>query len=465
MMGRPDRYFSLMMADEAYGTAGATLVRGGVTDARVASARILADLRRGELFDTAFERHTRELDARDRRWVQELVYGLLRRRDVIDAELQSRVRGGLARLDADLLDLLRLGVHQLLGMRSVPPYAAIGQTVELAKVRHGVGASRLVNAVLRRIDREREHPANPAALARDDVDALALRHSHPRWLVERWLAQFGRDDTERLLAHNNEEAPVIVRPWGVVREQLEASLERSGVHVEDVPLVSDSLRLAGAGVLTELGAYRQGQFFVQDPAATLVPRYAAFPGGSVVADLAAAPGGKSLELARTARYVVAADRSLPRLERMRGNLNRLDVRNVGLVAMDAREPAIRPMEAALLDAPCTGTGTFRRHPDARWRLRISDLAVLTALQRDLLRRAATIVRPGGLLVYATCSLEPEENDRQVDEFLRAHPEWTLEPPPAGAVPLTVLDEGRLRVLPQRHGTDGAFAARLRRVAG
>jgi 16S rRNA (cytosine967-C5)-methyltransferase len=119
----------------------------------------------------------------------------------------------------------------------------------------------------------------------------------------------------------------------------------------------------------------------------------------------------------------------------------------------------------LVDAPCTGTGTFRRHPDARWRLKISDLAVMASLQRAILKSAAEIVKPGGLLVYSTCSLEPEENDAQIDRFLAEHPEWRLDPPPEGVVPQTVLDEGRLRVLPQRHGTDGAFAARLRRSAG
>jgi 16S rRNA (cytosine967-C5)-methyltransferase len=132
---------------------------------------------------------------------------------------------------------------------------------------------------------------------------------------------------------------------------------------------------------------------------------------------------------------------------------------------DARAPAIRPVDLVLIDAPCTGTGTFRRHPDARWRLKISDIAVMAALQRAILRDAAEVVKPGGLLVYSTCSLEPEENDAQVDRFLAEHPDWRLDPPPEGVVPQAVLDAGRLRVLPQRHGTDGAFAARLRRSAG
>jgi len=189
----------------------------------------------------------------------------------------------------------------------------------------------------------------------------------------------------------------------------------------------------------------------------------------VAADLCAAPGGKSLELARPAQrnpasLVLSSDRSFARLQRLVSNVKRLEARTVLPYVADARHPAIRPVDLVLIDAPCTGTGTFRRHPDARWRLKVSDLAVMAALQRAILRAAADVVKPGGLLVYSTCSLEPEENDAQLESFLADRADFALEPPPEGAVPEVVLDAGRLRVLPQRHGTDGAFAARLRRAA-
>ena len=438
-----------------------------ITEARAVAADIAADLRSGELLDPSFERRSAALDARDRRWTQELVYGMLRRRSWIDALLADRVRGGLARLDADLTDLLRLGVYQLLAMRSVPAYAAIAQTVELAKRRHGIGASKLVNAVLRRVDRERDDLG--VKTPPDPIDALALRHSHPRWLVQRWAARWGLEETERLLAANNREAPVVARPFGIVREQLEAMLEAAGVRVAEVPLVPDSIQLAGGVSLAELGAFRQGLFFVQDPASTLVTRFAAVPPGAIAADLCAAPGGKALELSRTAGAVFAGDRSPGRMQRVVANLRRLDARGIFPFVGDARSPALREADVVLIDAPCTGTGTVRRHPDARWRLKISDLAVMPALQREIVRAAAQLVRPGGLLVYSTCSLEPEENDAQVEAFLAEHPGWTLESPPEGAVPAAVVDarDGSsggpvLRVLPQRHGVDGAFAARLRK---
>jgi 16S rRNA (cytosine967-C5)-methyltransferase len=349
-------------------------------------------------------------------------------------------------------------------MGSVPAYAAIAQTVELAKRRHGLGASKLVNAVLRRTDREREGLGPAGGTPSDTVDALALKYSHPRWLVARWVERWGEQETEQLLTVNNAEAPIVLRPYGIVREQLEAMLEEAGVHIGDAPYLRESIAVSGGITLTELGAFKKGLFFVQDPAATLVTEYAATPTGAMVADLCAAPGGKSLELSRSASTVLASDKSLGRLQRLLANERRLETTNIYPFVADARHPAIRPVDAVLIDVPCTGTGTFRRHPDARWRLKISDLAVMAALQKTILRAAAKVVRPGGLLIYSTCSLEPEENDEQVDSFLAENPNFVLEPPPEGSVSPDLLDSGRLRVLPQRHGTDGAFAARLRRIS-
>lgn len=433
-----------------------------VTPSRTAAAHILADLRQGTLLDQTFERRTTTLDVRDRRWVQELVWGLLRTRSRLDAMLAARVRGGMSAIDPDVVDLLRIGTYQLLAMDSVPPYAAIGQTVELAKERHGIGASMLVNAVLRRVDRERAtiEPPRPD----DPIDALAQEYGHPRWIVARWEERFGLEETTQLLQANNTPAAVHLRPFGITAGALAAELLTEGVSAEHVALVPDSLRLPGGVALTELAAFQRGAFYVQDPAASLVAAYAHIDEGSLVADLCAAPGGKALELARRARLVIAAERSATRLERMRTGFARLGTTTLVPMRANAETPALAAVDAVLVDVPCTGTGTYRRHPDARWRLRMSDFAVLGMTQQAIVRAAAHVVRPGGLLIYSTCSLELEENDEQIASFLRAHPEFTLEPPPAGCVPSDVLDAGFLRVLPHRHGTDGAFAARLRRAA-
>jgi len=440
--------------------------RGAVTEARQIAAEVCADLRRGELLDGSFDRRASALDPRDRRFMRELVYGMLRRRAWLDALLETRIRGGFSRIEPDVHDLLRLGAYQLLYMRSVPAYAAIAQTVELAKRRHGVGPGRLANAVLRRLDRETHGAASLSVeLPTDPVDALAVTESHPRWLVARWVARWGEEETRQLLRSNNTEPPLVARPVHAVREQVEAMLEAAGVEVADAPLVADSIVLASpVSALTELGAFRQGLFHLQDPASTLVTKYADIPEGAVVADVCAAPGGKSVELSRRASAVFASDLSAARLRRVIENTRRMELPQVHPYVADARKPAIRAADVVLVDAPCTGTGTFRRHPDARWRVKPSDLAVMGAIQREILRSASAVVPVGGLLVYGTCSLETEENDAQVERFLQENRNWRLEPPAEGSVPASVLDAGRLRVLPHRHGADGAFAARLRRTA-
>ncbi|HVZ50165.1 MAG TPA: transcription antitermination factor NusB, partial [Gemmatimonadaceae bacterium] len=204
-------YFSRHMADFETSTAASS--RAAITPARLAAAAVLRELRGGMLLDGAFDAAGATLDARDRRWIRELVYVTLRRRAWIDAVLDTRVRGGLSRLQPDVRDLVRLGLTQLIFMTSVPAYAAIAQTVEQAKA-FGIGTSKLVNAVLRRVDRERDslEPATPA----DPLDALALATSHPRWLVARWVARWGADSARRLLEANNTEAHTILRPVGLV---------------------------------------------------------------------------------------------------------------------------------------------------------------------------------------------------------------------------------------------------------
>lgn len=433
-----------------------------LTPTRKIAHEVMRDLRQGDLLDRSLDRRAAGLPPRDQAWLRELLYGVQRHRGRLDHLIGQRVRSGLASLQSDVLDVLRLGAQQLLEMGSVPTYAAISQSVELVRAVGSPRAAGLVNGVLRALDRERDRLEYPDP-ERAPIEYLCSWGSHPRWLVERWLERWGFEETERLVMANNERPELYIRPLRLPAEEAAERLAEHGVEASVDATFPRSLQIASAAdpaaVLGIVPAV------VQDPAAALVVDFAAIGEGDTVLDLCSAPGGKTVGLAERAVYTAAADLSAGRIRRVRQNVKRVRVEDwVGLVVADARQPPFRPVDVVLIDAPCTGTGTFRRHPDGRWRIDPSVLESLVQLQREILDTTAALVRPGGVLVYATCSLEPEENEAQVRGFLERHPGF--EPAPVeGAVHASLLtSEGTLQVLPQRHGVDGSFAARLRRVA-
>ena len=392
----------------------------------------------------------------DRRLAHELAAGVLRQRSALDSHLAPLVPRGWSSVAPELQDILRLGAYQLTSLDRVPSHAAVDTSVELAKENGGARPAAFVNAVLRRLARTEPTATAPAG---DDAGRLAAGHSHPVWLVRRWVELFGLPATERLLRWNNTRPRLVLQP---ARQNLKTLAERwgaAGIEVEVAPY--------GAGLVTnltrpsDLPGFGDGDFIVQDPAQALLARFADLPAGTVVYDACAAPGGKSIALGRQAKTVVAGEVSPSRARRLAENVLRAGSGRERVVVADARQPPIRQAEVVLVDAPCLGTGTFARHPDARWRVTPEALGSLERLQFELLERTAAVVPPRGLLVYATCSLEPEENCAQVQRFLAGHPDFHREP--TEAVPPDLLSpEGDLMVLPQRHGMDGAFAARLRR---
>jgi 16S rRNA (cytosine967-C5)-methyltransferase len=430
-----------------------------VTPPRRAALEILTRVRSGELLDRAMAAAGQGLEPRDQPWLQELVYGTLRLRGRIDHALAGFVKGGLERLDPDVLDILRLGAYQLLEMGSVPPYAAVSQSVELARVAGARRATGLVNGVLQSLRRagEIDYPAFEA----DPVAHLVTWGSHPRWLVERWVARWGPEEARLLVEANNRRPDLFLRPVGMATADAADALRAEGIETEAPSSFPDSLRvLPPAG---PVDALRVVPAVVQDPAAAIVVRYAEVPEGATVVDLSAAPGGKTVGLTDRAGFVVAADLSAGRIRRVRANLERTGRSDrAALVVADGRMPPFAPVDAVLVDAPCTGTGTLRRHADGKWRVGEEDLRALAELQRELLAAAARIVRPGGLLIYSTCSLEPEENEEQVERLLERDSSFTPEAP-LGQIDGTLMSGTWLSVLPQRHGVDGAFAARLRRA--
>lgn len=414
-------------------------------------------MRRGVPFDLALERGLRTLPEIDKKLAHELAAGVLRHESELDRNLAPLIPRGLATVDARIRDVLRVGAYQLRHLERVPPHAAVTTAVDLARETAGERVTGFVNAVLRRLPREGETPAS--AVRRPDPERLAAKWSHPQWLVARWLARFGHDDTERLLEWNNQHPPLVVQPARLSADELQQRFDAAGVRYFPAPFA--------AGLVVEeskpdrLPGYAEGWFLVQDPSQALVARFAGVPQGAVVFDACAAPGGKTLGLAASAGLVIAADLARRRLPRLRENVARAGRSNIRVLVADAADPAVRPVDFVMLDAPCLGTGTFARHPDARLRVKPEALERLAQEQGLLLDALATRVRPGGVLCYATCSLEPEENAAQVDAFLIRHPEFRRQSVP-GDFPLGA--DGDLEVLPHRDGMDGAFAARMVRMA-
>lgn len=422
----------------------------------------------------ALDRAVSGLADADRRLAHELAAGVLRTQGTLDAALTPLVPRGWEHVYPPVRAILRLGAYQLTQLQRVPAHAAVSTSVELAREVASGKTPAFVNAVLRRIARG-EGPPPPAVVpAPHPGPAPAPRPrpsrapstgepgNHPSWLVARWRARFGRADTDRLLRWNDTRPRLVVQPARASLVDLQEAFLAAGIACEPAPF--------GAGLVveasrpTDLPGYADGDFVVQDPAQALVVRFAAVPAGATVYDACAAPGGKTIALTRTAGRVVAGEAARARVGRLRENLARAAAGPAWPVAADAAHPPVRPVDAVLLDAPCLGTGTFARHPDARWRVTRDALARLAARQASLLAAAAGVVRPGGLLVYATCSLEPEENADQVDRFLASHAAFRREP--GAAVPDELLSPaGDLQLLPQRHGMDGAYAARLRRAGG
>lgn len=425
---------------------------------------MLTATRRGIPFDIALGRELTALPDADRRLVHELAAGVLRQSQPLDTMLARFIPRGLGSVSQPLLDVLRLGAYQLRLLDRVPAHAAVTTSVALARERVGDRVSGFTNAVLRRVADLPRDPAispapSPAADTSDDSVAVQLAHawSHPSWLVARWLARFGARATEKLLHWNNSHPLLVLQPTRGTNLDLEEMLDEHGIPCTPAPY--------GAGTVVKesrpdrLPGFHGGDFIVQDPAQALVVRFADFPPGTTVYDACAAPGGKTLTLSRGARDVIAADASLRRMGRLRENVTRTGHGNELLVVADAAHPPVRPVFAYLLDAPCLGTGSFARHPDARTRVTAEALLRLAVQQRALLDAAAERIAPGGVLCYATCSIEPEEDEMQVTAFLDRHRDFRRQAPPAFPADLLTAD-GDMLTLPQRDGLDGAFAARL-----
>jgi 16S rRNA (cytosine967-C5)-methyltransferase len=411
------------------------------------------------------------VDESERRLYTRLVAGLLRHKRLLEAEVLRLNRGPAGRLDRVAVAIAMLGLLQLREME-IAPHAVLYETVEVAARLGYARAKGWINAVLRSALRERDSGAPGAEYP------LAVRTSHPDWMVERWRARYGEARCTEICEANNEFAGLAVRVehGRAERDAVSAALQAEGVGAEPHPLLGEALVSGQIGAVVRSAAFREGKLFVQDAASQLLTAWTAPLWRGRLLDACAAPGGKLTHLLRLAEpglRVVATERERSRFRLIRDNLTRLQLPARSFVIADAARPPFPPgsFDTVLLDVPCLSTGIIRKYPEIKWRKRLDDLTALTAAQAAMLDAAAALLRPGGRILYSTCSLEPEENEQQVAAFLARHSGFARGsfaelPVPAGFTGSTdhVLSEaGDFQALPGPHWM-GLYAALLERRA-
>jgi 16S rRNA (cytosine967-C5)-methyltransferase len=413
-----------------------------ISPARLAAFRILIQVEDGAFSSVLLAAEEPRLQAVDRALCHELVLGVLRRQLLLDKIVEHFSKRRVESLDQAVRIALWLGLYQLRFLTRIPASAAVNESVSLVRAARLSSAAAFVNAVLRRATREPEY--DPAAEISDPIEKIAVQTSQPAWLIERWARWMGLDQAASFAHANNLVPPTVFRVVAKRGNQSEilSKLTAAGAALESSHVVDGAWRVSGAtSLLRELSA--AGEIYLQDEASQLVAQLLDAKQGELVLDLCAAPGGKTTIIAdRT--VVVAADRSPTRMQTVVATTKLHQLESVRPVILDATEQLpFRPetFDRVLVDAPCSGTGTLRRNPEIRWRLTSADITAFAEQQKRILRNAVEMVKPGGRLVYSTCSVESEENEEVIEE-----------------IPDRFRLVNTVRTWPHREGSDGFFVA-------
>ena len=417
-----------------------------ISPARLTAFKILQQVETGAFSSVLLAAEEPRLQPADRALCHELVLGVLRWQLFLDKISEHFSRRPVESLDAAVRIALRLGLYQLRFLTRIPASAAVNESVSLVRAARLTSATSFVNAVLRRAIREAEY--DPAAAVSDPLEKIAVQTSHPRWLIERWVSSFGIEEAVAFARANNIMPPVSFRVVQMRASEVEvlAKLKGVGATVEASQIVKGAWRVSGAtSLLRELSS--AGQIYLQDEASQLVADVMDVIGGQRVLDLCAAPGGKTTLMADRAggyAFIVAADRSATRLATVMATMRVHGFEDIWPVILDATQPLPFPHESfdkVLVDAPCSGTGTLRANPEIRWRLKPGDFDRFSEQQKRIVSRAVEVLKPGGRLVYSTCSVEREENEEVIHG-------------------LDLKVSKIIRTWPQREGSDGFFVSIL-----
>lgn len=411
-----------------------------------------------------------ELSQTERSFACELVYGIVRRQRTLDALIDLLGKKRAAQQPPDLRIILHLGLYQLRYLDRIPASAAVNTSVELAKQNGIAKLSGVVNGLLRGYIRRSDNQDPLQSLESNHSNAIAklgIKHSFPDWIVETWLEQLPIEEVDRLLAWFNRSPKVDLRV-NIIKtsvEEVAKAFKAADISFEPIPHLPQGLRLENPGAITELPGYQAGWWVIQDSSAQLVTHLLDPQPGETIIDACAAPGGKTTHIAELmgdSGKIIACDRAVKRLNKVRENAARLQLSSIEIEGGDSRNKSefANIADRVLLDAPCSGLGTLHKRPDIRWRQTSQAISELVKLQTELLQQAATWVKPKGILVYATCTLNILENEKVIQSFLENNLNWSIQSLPNAIAQNWLTRSGWLKVYPHRHNMDGFYIVRL-----
>ncbi len=408
-----------------------------------------------------------ELNDLDRRFLTELTHGVIRWKTRLDFIIEHFCKNKFAMQDPNIRNALRVALYQILFLTKIPHAAAVNEAVEFVKKIRGQKTANLVNAILRNIIRNINKLPTPDNET-DPIQYLSIMYAHPTWIVKRWVERYGLYETEQLLSANNERPTTVVRVNSLKTstDELTKLFEERGIKYVHSKYLDNFIKVGHLSGIYNLDLFTQGYFSIQDESSGLVVKLLDLKPGEKVIDLCSAPGGKTTfiaELMKNEGKIIAVDKYEHRLNLVKQSCERLGITNVEFIAEDAIGLNFEPVDKVLVDAPCSGFGVIQKKPDIKWQREPSDIKNLSKTQLELLETASKLVKNGGVIVYSTCTIEPEENIEVVRAFLSDRPEFEIEDARNYLPSDVVNSEGCMETFPHKHDMDGGFAVRLVKV--
>jgi 16S rRNA (cytosine967-C5)-methyltransferase len=440
--------------------------------ARATAVKILNRIERSDsyldkLLDV--ELKASDISNADKSLLAELVHGVMRWQGRLDWLLNRFTHGNFSKSEINVKNALRVALYQILFLDKVPQYAIVNEAVEFIKKIRGPKMADLVNAVLRNILRNLDNIRYPT-MEEDALQHLTIYYSHPVWMVKRWLTRFSPAELDKMLAANNEIPSLSLRinKLKIDPPSFLAMLDAQAIPYQGSAFIDYFIKVKSLSKISQMESFRLGYFSIQDESAALPVLLLSPQPGERIIDLCAAPGGKTTllgEMMKNSGEIVAVDKYEHKLNMVKTSCERLGITNVQLTVGDSFQIELPPARKIIVDAPCSGLGVLRKKPDIKWKRQLEDIPRLVSQQERLLENAAKLLEPGGVLVYSTCTIEPEENEQVVQSFLAKHPEFKIDDPAKFVNKSVVTPEGYVNTFPHRHQLDGSFAVRLVKSSG